>query len=860
MTLDDWSCAQRIMQAWPSVPADLPAEGTCRRLRDAVVGLHDGEAGWRDVAALTRQVLLEHQARQGVLTPLVVPADDLLPSKQQWKEVACHALVQGSLLSVTAEPWTPPHSDGEDTDRVAADLREVYAGNPLPRADCPADPFWTDALGHVRYMSVGQRQAARTVAVAPSGSTTIVSMPTGHGKTEVVLAAALPTSRTRGVSVVVVPTVVLALDMERRLRELLDELGEQHSPSGRYAYTGGLDQDIKEDIRRAIREGRQRVVFTSPEALSSGLNPAVREAAMSGLLRYVVIDEAHLVEQWGTEFRPEFQTIAGQIQEWRTAAPQGQGVRTIAMSATLSDRQVDTLVDLFAGDGPTEIVWSSETRREPSYYLHRCPSEADRIARVEEAVAMLPRPLALYVTERADATAWVERLKSMGMHRVTTVTGASSDTDRRRAVERWRGTRTDGVPCPTGVDVVVGTSAFGLGVDMAGVRSVVHACQPETLDRYYQEVGRAGRDRRPAVAFMATTRRDGRIAEGLNRQTVISVEKGWDRWHTLFHSGSEVSPAVFEVSLDSRPPHVADESRQNRQWNVRTLNLTARAGLIRLQSPQPPSRLPGQSPSEWQDEIEKFLTATGSRMWVKILHGAANRREHWDRVIAAERTKVLEEQRRGLAAMLEVLQGDRCVSRIVADYYRVGWQGGHLQTAVNCRSCPACRASPTVCELPRQSGGAGPFPSMGSWNATQCEDPLAALRRPNSWLSLWWDDPATRDDFLPELLEHLVRRGIPAVAGPGAQHTLLCQVQRDAAPYPVIADNDGDLLTNYRGPLIWVMDDDATLEPDVQARLDSDDVTYIIHPRTLQVPGRPSLRLIDVCPTPTSLRNALGVL
>ena len=103
-------------------------------------------------------------------------------------------------------------------------MSRTYQGTARPTHDCAADPFWTAALPdekYRKYFSIGQRQAARTVVLAPPGSFTTVCLPTGQGKTEVVLAAALLASQNRGTSVVIVPTVVLALDLERRIRKLL---------------------------------------------------------------------------------------------------------------------------------------------------------------------------------------------------------------------------------------------------------------------------------------------------------------------------------------------------------------------------------------------------------------------------------------------------------------------------------------------------------------------------------------------------------------------------------------------------------------------------------------------------------------
>lgn len=837
MSGSDWSRAQEILEAWPAVTADMSVEGTCRRLRDALVALPSGGAGWRDVAVLVRQVLLEHEARRNVTAPLAVPIDDRFPSRAQWTEVGCQTVPHGQRLLVTAAWSTPAHDADEDRNAVDSDLRAVYAGRPLDREACAADPFWTHALGHDQYLSLGQRQAARTVVLAPPGSTTIISMPTGNGKTDVALAAALPAG---GVSVVVVPTVVLALDMERRLYQLLESRGAVHSPSRRYSYTSGMADVTKSEIISAIRSGRQRIVFTSPEALLSGLNAAVADSAAQGHLRFFVIDEAHLVEHWGTEFRPEFQAIAAQLQHWREVAPAGRAVRTIAMSATLSDRQVSTLRTLFGATGPTALVWSSETRREPSYHIVQCGDEDERVATVLDAITKLPRPMTVYVTRRDDATAWMQRLRAAGMRRIVAVTGDSSDTERRSAVEQWRGEGTDGRQLATAVDVVIGTSAFGLGVDMASVRTVVHACQPETLDRYYQEVGRAGRDRRPSVAFIATAPNDRHVAASLNRQIVIGDDRGWDRWDTMLRGGSEVAAGVFEVDIDVWPSSVHAESRENRQWNVRTLNLVSRAGLARLESPR-------------RGQTDR--TDTGARMWVTLLHGQARREEYWSDIFMRERSRVVAEQRRSLEGMNEILGGSRCVNKILADHYRTSWNGGRLTTAVHCRGCPWCRSHNTDRAT---DFGRSPFPSVARW-ASDPADPLTSMRRPARWLSIWWDSASTRDDLLPELIEKLVRRGMAAIGGPGVNPEMVRRIQRAASPAPVIVDHDHDLLDSYPAPLIWIMDDTATLDNGLQGRLDSDAVTYLIHPRALPAPDRPGSRLIDICRA-VSVRTAMGEL
>ena len=272
---DDWACAQGMLRVWPAIPPDHPAEGTCRRLRDALIGLPDAEAGWQDLASLTRQVLLEHAARHGVQVPLRVPGGLPFPSPQQWQDTECSAIPDGSAFSVTARPWHPPIGSGESAQVAREDLQWLAQGPaPLAAAAMPTRSGAPRSATANTILHLGWPTAGGTDGdPCPSGSTTIVCLPTGQGKTEVALAAALLASQDRGVSVLVVPTVVLAFDMERRIRNLLDGQGERQSPTGRYAYTGGLGDADKQamrqrssgraaarlgDISRGARDGSQR--------------------------------------------------------------------------------------------------------------------------------------------------------------------------------------------------------------------------------------------------------------------------------------------------------------------------------------------------------------------------------------------------------------------------------------------------------------------------------------------------------------------------------------------------------------------------------------------------------------------------
>lgn len=845
---DGWTGAQELFHAWPAVPPpDTMTHGTLRRLRDAMAGLATGSAGWRDVAALTRQVLLEAQAR-GNTSGLEVPKHPLLPNGNQWEEMHCKTLPTARGLRVTAIPWHPDTSGGRALAAAEEDLRQVHLGpDSAHRRDferCPADPFWTHALGYAYYVSIGQRQAARAVALAPPGSTTIVCLPTGHGKTAVIQAPALLASGRNGVSVVVVPTIVLALDLERRTRELLGDRGRQ-SPTGHYAYVSGLSEDVKAQMRDDVRTGRQRILFTSPEALVTSLKQSVRDAAGAGLLKYFVIDEAHLVEQWGNGFRPEFQTMASQRRAWLRKAPVGREPITVAMSATLTEQQVSTLEMLFAGPNPAEIVWAAQLRHEPSYYIAARDDEHERQATVQRAVSLLPKPLALYVTKVEDAEAWVDRLRTAGFLRVTSVTGNSDDDDRRAAVEGWGGTTADG-PVPTRYDIVVGTSAFGLGVDVADVRTVVHACLPETVDRYYQEIGRGGRDSGPSLAYLVSAPGDEALAEAINSQAVITAKRAWERWTWMFDSRERLDGDRYRISLDAYPEDMHDSSERNRDWNIRILNLMARAGLVRLHVSEPPEQQDDEPRSEWDERMSRFYQTITGRADVALADSQVNDRAHFLTRFDAKRATILRDQKSALTHLRAALRGDRCIGDILGAYYRVPRPQGNLRVGITCRGCPHCRTNgpPDGTGFYRLAGE--PWPPV-PFLPSCVDDPLSRYRGDLPALSLWWRDEQERRHLVPQLLEMLVRRGMAVVGGPGMDPRTVARLQRDASPHIVVVDADEDLLQSYAGPVVWLLTDSASsLASETASRFEGSDVTYLLHPRGVETPARPGTLLIDI--------------
>ncbi len=242
------------------------------------------------------------------------------------------------------------------------------------------------------------------------------------------------------------------------------------------------------------------------------------------------------------------------------------------------------------------------------------------------------------------------------------------------------------------------TSAFGLGMDKADVRAVVHACVPETVDRYYQEVGRGGRDGKACVAVAVYTDANLQVADGLNRERVITAELGLERWEAMFNTrppGSEKAD-VFPVSLTAKRPGQTQDNDANVGWNLQTLNLMARAGLLRLRPDRPPvvDRQSGESDDafarRFKDAFDRYFSTTR----VELL-GGHNLRDKgvWDEVVQPERERTAGAAGDQLALLKRMFRGGCEFAAALADVYTVDDGGTVIAPTAVCGGCPVCRVS-----------------------------------------------------------------------------------------------------------------------------------------------------------------------
>ena len=552
--------------------------------------------------------------------------------------------------------------------RVDVEPRTIFA-------EAAADAALVRIGRHRAYRSETQRAAVSAMLTMPPSASLMVSMPTGSGKSLLFQLGPLLWRREDpgACAIVFTPTVALAHDHERTLRRIP---GLEASR----ALTGGTSVAERTVILNAFRRGKVPVLLLSPEAAFGTARESILEAAAAPELKFglmgrlvaVFVDEAHVVESWGRTFRPEFQRLPALIDALRTRNP---GLRTCLLSATLT-QAARTLLRRSYGGG----AWLEVHAHVPRYDFDVVASGFDDDAARDEVLLstldLLPRPAIVYVTRVRDAEHLHARLVGeRGYRRVALFTGDMTDAGQRRAViEAWSADE---------VDLVVATSAFGLGIDKADVRAVVHACLPESASRWYQEVGRAARDRHQGMAVTLWTRSGPGRGGGDEDQAFYMASASWlsrdlavERWDALrkiAELGWEGPWRRLRLPLDAARPALGPRTgEKNRRWNMSLLNLMQRAGTIRIDVPDPTS-----DRRVWDLVlIDDDLLAAGPALDAV-----------WDRIFAlreAERSEAVDE----LVAFRDLVSGsvDECLLRGV-----FGLIEPDAGDVADCGRCPRCR-------------------------------------------------------------------------------------------------------------------------------------------------------------------------
>ena len=316
------------------------------------------------------------------------------------------------------------------------------------------------------YDSFRGPQAA-IVAHVIAGGSALVLMPTGGGKS---LCYQIPALCRRGLGVVVSPLIALMQDQVEGLRQAGVNAAALHS---------GLEASDASAVWNQLEQGRLSLLYVSPERL---LSPGFLDRLADLPLALFAIDEAHCVSQWGHDFRPEYIQL-GVLAERFPQVPR------LALTATADPRTRAEIIErLHLQDG--QVFLASFDRPNIRYLLRA----KDQPSRQLQAFLGDHRGEAgiVYARSRSRVDQFARELQAAGFEAVAYHAGLSAE-QRSAALQRFRN---------EAAVVVVATIAFGMGIDKPDVRFVAHVDLPKSLEAYYQETGRAGRDGLPAVAWM----------------------------------------------------------------------------------------------------------------------------------------------------------------------------------------------------------------------------------------------------------------------------------------------------------------------------------------------------------------------
>src|SRR5215211_74904 len=346
-------------------------------------------------------------------------------------------------------------------------------------------------LGHASFRP-GQREA---VEAALAGRDALIVMPTGGGKS---LCYQLPGLGSPRLTVVVSPLIALMADQCRRLADAGHPV---------VMVASGMGEERNRDALARVRDGRARIVYCSPERFAS---TAFLDALAAREVGLMAIDEAHCVSEWGHDFRPDYLRLPRAIERLGRPA-------VLACTATATEEVAEDISARLGLRDPL-VVRSGFDRPNISFDIVTFEgkgSKARKLALLEHGLRQRQNlPAIVYCGTRRDTEAVADALRSSGAVAAAYHAGMEPD-ERASAQHRFM---------VGDADVIVATNAFGMGIDKADVRSVWHWAIPTSVEAYYQEAGRAGRDGHPARAVLLAGRSDlGRLVR-FNQQRSVDPQ------------------------------------------------------------------------------------------------------------------------------------------------------------------------------------------------------------------------------------------------------------------------------------------------------------------------------------------------
>jgi ATP-dependent DNA helicase RecQ len=390
--------------------------------------------------------------------------------------------------------WEPNDENGGDP---ALHLNGTpYTERMTPEADLltPLRRYW----GYCTFRPLQERIVRSLLA----GHDACVVMPTGGGKS---LCYQLPAVMSEKTAVVISPLIALMQDQAAQLAQMGIPAAVLNST---------LSSEEQSRVMREARRGAFRLLYLSPERLQRG---DTLEWLQHVPVSFFAIDEAHCISEWGHEFRPEYR----QLNRLRNKFPD-HPIAAFTASATRQVRH-DILAQL-ALKSPDKYI-ASFHRPNLRYLVRACDNTNQTSLLVTALRHYREGNVIVYSPTISRVEETVDFLAGEGIEAVPYHAKMQAD-ERRRNQERWMSDE---------VRVLVGTIAFGLGINKATVRAVIHLALPKSVEQFYQEAGRAGRDGNPADCVMLWRKQDAGLLGFFANQITDAAERdrAWQRYYRI---------------------------------------------------------------------------------------------------------------------------------------------------------------------------------------------------------------------------------------------------------------------------------------------------------------------------------------
>lgn len=321
------------------------------------------------------------------------------------------------------------------------------------------------------------------------GKDTLALLPTGGGKS---ICYQVPALMMDGICIVISPLIAL-------MKDQVSNLQKRNIPA--VAIYSGMHYNQIDRILDNCVYGNTKLLYLSPERLVTEL---ALERIKKMNVNLIAVDEAHCISQWGYDFRPPYRRIA-ELREWLPDTP------VMALTATATKKVVNDIQEQLAFR-KTNVLQSSFARQNLAYVVL---NEQDKQAKLLDIIKKVPGTGIVYAGSRRETKEYAHFLSKNGI-KANYYNAGLNNEERNRRQEAWMNNQ---------IRVMVCTNAFGMGIDKPDVRSVVHTSLPNSLEAYFQEAGRAGRDRNKAYAVLLYNDSDKKSLEYFYEKSFPPMEE-----------------------------------------------------------------------------------------------------------------------------------------------------------------------------------------------------------------------------------------------------------------------------------------------------------------------------------------------